>query len=207
MTTLTAREELLAAASDDWIHVVDISDTTGSPQGTSKKMKVSELRNLSVNRELEAVSLAADQNPVARGIANALKIEFGAAQGTGGDPTMIDAAGKMTFNTAGLRRISLFFQAGRTGSSGTSLIFIRLLVNGVQNGRSVGFKFSNADDLEYIEVTNWFNVPASTTLEVEIMRDLSGSDFGGLVETAPTAEGAGTWNTSPCAVARIESLE
>lgn len=36
--TLPERPELITPASGDWIHTVDISDTTDSPEGTSKKI-------------------------------------------------------------------------------------------------------------------------------------------------------------------------
>lgn len=39
MSILTSRTELLTVSDLDWFHVVDVSDTTDSPQGTSKKIK------------------------------------------------------------------------------------------------------------------------------------------------------------------------
>ena len=41
---ITDLEVLLEAASDDLLYIVDVSDTTESPQGTSKKIEVSYLR-------------------------------------------------------------------------------------------------------------------------------------------------------------------
>lgn len=43
MSTLTSRPELLVPSDLDWFHIVDVSDTTSSPQGTSKKIKKSAL--------------------------------------------------------------------------------------------------------------------------------------------------------------------
>jgi len=43
MAKLTDKTELTTPADDDLLHIVDISDTTGSPQGTSKKIQVSNL--------------------------------------------------------------------------------------------------------------------------------------------------------------------
>lgn len=157
-----------------------------------------------VDRVLEAVSLAVSQEPTGLGIANAVQIEFGAAQFTGSDPVMIDVNGTITFNVGGLYRVKSVFQFGRTGASGTSDVLFRLLVNGVQLGRSVGVKLSNADVLQYIDIDNWFNVPAGTTLDTEIMRDNSGSNSGGIFQTIPTDEGAGTWGIVPCTIIRVE---
>ncbi|MBD3661799.1 MAG: tail fiber domain-containing protein [Arenibacter algicola] len=43
MSILTSRTELLTVSDLDWIHIVDVSDTTDSPQGTSKKIRKSNL--------------------------------------------------------------------------------------------------------------------------------------------------------------------
>lgn len=157
-----------------------------------------------IERNIEGVSLAVSQEPTGTGIANALNVEFGAAIGTGSDPVQLDVNGLVTFNTEGLYRVKIVFQFGRTGQSGNSEILFRFLIDGVQLGRSVGAKLGNADDLQYIDIDNWFNVPQGTTLVTQIMRDDSGDDSGGLFRTLPTDEGAGTWNDVPCAVIRIE---
>lgn len=157
-----------------------------------------------IERVLEAVSLAASQEPTGKGIAESIQVEFGAAQFTGSDPVMIDVDGMVTFNVAGMYRVKSVFQFGRTGASGTSELLFRLLVNGVQLGRSVGVKLGNSDVLQYIDIDNWFNVPAGTLLTTELMRDDSGSDSGGVFRTTPTDEGAGTWMDVPCTVLRIE---
>ncbi len=157
-----------------------------------------------IDRVLEAVSLAVSQEPAGLGIANAIQVEFGAAQFTGTEPVMIDVDGLVTFNAAGMYRVKSVFQFGRTGASGTSELLFRLLVDGVQLGRSVGVKLGNSDDLSYIDIDNWFNVPAGTTLTTEIMRDNIGNNSGGIFKTSPTDEGAGTWGDVPCTVLRIE---
>jgi len=157
-----------------------------------------------IERVLEAISLATSQDPTGLGIANAINVEFGAAQFTGSDPVMIDVNGRITFNVAGLYRVKSVFQFGRTGASGTSEVLFRLLVGGVQLGRSVGVKLGNSDDLRYIDIDNWFNVPAGTTMDTQIMRDLSGNNSGGIVQTTPTDEGSGTWGVVPCTIIRVE---
>lgn len=162
--------------------------------------------DMAIERLIEGVSLAASQQPAGTGIANAIDVEFGAATGTASDPVALDVAGMLTFNVAGLYRIKAVFQFGRSGSSQVSELLFRFLVNGVQLGRTVGTKLGNADDLRYIDIDNWFNVPANATLNVQVMRDPSGNDSGGLFQTIPTDEGAGTWNVVPCAVIRVERL-
>lgn len=160
--------------------------------------------DISVDRVLEAISLAVSQEPTGLGIANAVQVEFGAAQFTGSDPVSMDVNGAVTFNQGGMYRVKSVFQFGRTGASGTSELLFRLLVNGVQLGRSVGVKLGNSDDLDYIDIDNWFNVPAGTILTTEIMRDPGGNNSGGIFKTTPTNEGAGTWSDVPCTILRIE---
>ena len=160
--------------------------------------------DIAIERLIEGVSAATDQQPVGTGIANAINVEFGPAIGTGGDPVQMDVNGQVTFNTGGLYRIKVVFQFGRTGASGTSEVLFRFLVNSVQLGRSVGIKLGNSDDLRYIDIDNWFNVPDGATLDTQVMRDAAGNDSGGLFQTIPTDEGVNTWNDVPCAVLRIE---
>jgi len=182
-----------------------VSDPTATINGTLAGVSTfNPTTGIVIDRVLEAISLAASQEPVGTGIANALNIEFGAAQFTVSDPVMIDVNGLVTFNETGLYRVKSIFQFGRTGASGTSELLFRLLVNGVQLGRSVGVKLGNSDDLDYIDIDNWFNVPAGTELVTQIMRDDSGSDSGGIFQTLPTDEGAGTWSMVPCTVLRVE---
>ena len=45
MPRLTDKEELLSPDSADLVHVVDVSDITGSAEGTSKKTLLSTLKS------------------------------------------------------------------------------------------------------------------------------------------------------------------
>lgn len=162
------------------------------------------LTDLAIERLIEGVSLAANQQPSGLGIANALSVEFGAAIGTGASAVQMDVNGLLTFNTGGLYRIKVVFQFGRTGAAGTSELLFRFLVSGVQIGRSLAVKLGNSDALRYIDIDNWFNVPTGATLETQVMRDNSGNNSGGLFQTIPTNEGVGTWATVPSAVMRVE---
>ena len=67
--------------------------------------------DIAIERLIEGVSLAADQQPIGLGIANAINVEFGAAVGTGSDPVQLDINGQLTFNTAGLYRIKVVFHS------------------------------------------------------------------------------------------------
>ena len=93
---------------------------------------------------------------------------------------------------------------GRTGASGTSILLFRVLVNGVQAGRSIVTKLGNADEEQYFENDTWIFLPAGAVLTFEVMRDAAGSNFGGLFGFDPTVDGGNEWNDAPSAAIRVE---
>ena len=151
---------------------------------------------------IRAVSVAADQQPSAVDVA--LQIEFGVAQKTGSDPVMIDALGNVTFNQAGNYTIRITAHFGRTGASGTSLLFGRALLNGVQIFGSVAAKLASSDDLAPKPIAFNGTFSAGDVLTFEIIRDSTGSNFGGLFNTTPVAAG---WNDAPTAIVTITRSE
>ncbi len=159
--------------------------------------------DLDIERVLDAVSSTTPQEPTGQGAANAKQIDFGAAVNDGSDPVMIDAAGVLTINETGTYRIKVALQFGRTGASGTSVLLFRVRVNGSQAGRSIVAKLVNSDATQYFENDTWITLPAGTVLAFDVMRDASGSDFGGLFGFDPTTE-AGVWNDAPSAALRVE---
>ena len=159
---------------------------------------------ISVERLLDATATDATQFPVGKGISNALQINFGAASGGALEPYTLGADGSLTINEGGLYRIKVALQFGRSGSSGTSELLFRVLTNGVQAGRSVAAKISNANDEQYVENDNWVNIPAGLVITFEVMRDDAGNNSGGLIAYEPTDEGVGTWNNAPSAALRLE---
>jgi hypothetical protein len=159
--------------------------------------------DITIERILDGLSVAASQQPAGTGQANAAQIEFGPAVNDGSDPIQLAANGDVTVNTTGLYRIKISLQFGRTGASGTSILLFRVSAGGTQLGRSVSAKLNNANEDQYFENDTWVNLPAGTVLKFEIMRDAAGNDSGGLFETTPSAE-AGVWNNAPSAAIRIE---
>jgi hypothetical protein len=59
MPILTAKTELTTPALDDWMHVVDVSDTSSNPAGTSKK---STIQNILINNLVGAVGASTISN-------------------------------------------------------------------------------------------------------------------------------------------------
>lgn len=159
--------------------------------------------DMDIERLFDAESLN-DQLPTGTGIANATQIEFGVAQGGPTEPFTLSAAGALTINETGLYRLKISLQFGRVGSGSTAELFFRVLINGVQAGRSIGVKVANANTERYTENDTWVTIPAGAVLTYEVMRDTSGVDEGGLYTLIPTDEGVGTWNNVPGAALRLE---
>lgn len=158
---------------------------------------------IGINRLLDSNSPLLNQQPTGLGTANKIQLSFGAAEGTISDPVMISAAGALTINRAGLYRIKINMEYGRTGSGGIAFLIFRALVNGVQAGRSVVAKMSKEDDIQNFVDEAWLPLPAGTVITYEVMRDISGANSGGIFEGVPTAD-VDTWNTSPCCSVRVE---
>lgn len=150
---------------------------------------------------LRATSTVA-QAPTA--VDTALQLTFGAAQGGASNPVMINAAGLVTFNTAGNYAVRIKLRAGRTGASGTSILLSRILVNGAQYGSPAATKLVSADITIPIESRVVISPTAGQTFAVQIMRDSSGANFGGVYPQAATVT---AWGTAPSALLVISRLE
>jgi len=144
---------------------------------------------------LVATSVATTQEPSVTD--TALQIEFGPLQTT--TDIDISAAGAITFKTAGKYIISPFFQYGRAGASGTSILLNRYLRNGVQEGNSLAAKVDNAEVLVPWSSSIQFTAVINDVLTIELIRDSAGSNSGGLFALTSTAG----WNTAPCASIQI----
>lgn len=150
---------------------------------------------------LRASSLVA-QSPTA--VDTPLQVAFGAAQGAPADPVMINAAGLVTFNQAGNYAVRVKLQCGRTGASGTSILLSRLLLAGAQYGSPAATKLVSADVTIPIESRVVINATAGQNFAVQIMRDSTGSNFGGIF---PQAAAVTAWGTAPSALLVISRLE
>ncbi len=111
------------------------------------------------------------------------------------------ADGTVRFNEAGLYRVKVFFQFGRTSGTGVSIVHLRYLVDGVQNGITLTSKIEDASALRIFSDVAWLEIPAGSDFTYEIMRDSAGNNDGELVQTNPTLAG---WNNSPTALVRVE---
>lgn len=150
---------------------------------------------------LRASSLVA-QSPTA--VDTPLQVAFGAAQGAPADPVSISAAGLVTFNQAGNYAVRVKLQCGCTGASGTSILLSRLVLGGAQIGSAACVKLTQTDATTPTDSRVVMNPTAGQTLQVQIMRDSTGSNFGGIF---PQAAAVTAWGTAPSALLVISRLE
>ena len=184
-------------ASVATIGTVYTSDGAGSGAWSAIPL---DLSGMAIERVLNVYSTTPNQNPTGLGVANLVQVEFGPATNTVSDAVMVDATGTVTFNQAGMYRVRVTSQYGRTGATGISEVLTRVLVNGVQVDPSVLIRIGISDVAAYSNSDSWLNMTAGTTLVYQIMRDISGDDTGGLVGLTPT----GGWTIAPSASLRVE---
>jgi hypothetical protein len=151
-----------------------------------------------MGNELEVVlagsSLAASQEPLVTN--SPITVEFGAASGGINDPVQIDSLGNITFNEAGnyILRIAVHF--GRSGSSGTSELRLRSVINGSQIGETVGESITSSSEVKYISVSLQSSQEIGDVLHFELMRDSSGNNSGGLFQLSVNPL---DWSAAPSA--------
>lgn len=133
-----------------------------------------------------------------------LQLTFGAAQNSAANPVMINAAGLVTFNTAGNYAVRIKLQCGRTGATGTSILLSRILLGGAQFGSAACVKMTQTDATTPTDSRVVINATAGQTLAIQIMRDSAGSNFGGVYPQVATVT---AWGTAPSALLVISRLE
>lgn len=155
-------------------------------------------------KEVEVLRAASTATQAPTAVDTALQVSFGAAQGSASDPVMINAAGTVTFNTAGNYAVRIKLQNGRTGATGTSILLSRILLNGVQVGSTAAVKMTQTDATTPSESRVVLNPTAGQTFQVQIMRDSAGSNFGGVYPQTATVA---AWGVAPSALLVISRLE
>lgn len=154
--------------------------------------------------EVEVLRAASTTTQAPTAINTPLQVSFGAAQGAPTSPVSISAAGLVTFNVAGNYAVRVKLQNGRVGASGTSVLLSRILANGVQIGSPQSVKLTSSDSTIPTDSRVVVNAVAGQTFSVEIMRDGSGTNFGGVY---PLVAAVAAWGTAPSALLVISRLE
>lgn len=161
---------------------------------------VDQIAGMTVTRVIDAESTAANQLPA--GLDTPLQIEFGPL--VSATDATLSAAGALTINTTGTYRIKVSVELGRSGGAGTSVMFLRALVNGVQAGRSIVYKITSATQTNSFNDEAWLTLPAGTVITYELIRDSAGSNDGGLYKDSTAVL---SWSDSPSAALRVEKFE
>ncbi len=155
-------------------------------------------------KEVEVLRAPSTVAQAPTAVDTALQLTFGGAQKSASDPVMINAAGLVTFNTAGNYAVRVKLQCGRTGATGTSILLSRILLGGAQFGSAACVKMTQTDATTPTDSRVVINATAGQTLAVQIMRDSTGSNFGGAYPQVATVT---TWGTAPSALLVISCLE
>lgn len=154
--------------------------------------------------EVEVLRAASTAIQAPTAVNTPLQVSFGAAQGAPTSPVSISAAGLVTFNVAGNYAVRIKLQNGRVGASGTSVLLSRILTNGAQIGSPQAVKLTSSDSTIPTDSRVVVNAVAGQTFAVEIMRDGSGPNFGGVY---PLVAAVAEWGTAPSALLVISHLE
>lgn len=157
-------------------------------------------------KEVEVLRVASTLTQAPSAVDTPLQLTFGAATGSASDPVMINAAGLVTFNTAGNYAIRIKTQNGRTGATGTSILLMRIMFNGVQYGSPAATKITSTNSTVPTESRVVLNPTAGQTLAVQIMRDSAGSNFGGVYPQAATVTAGGTAPSALLVISRLEPV-
>lgn len=113
------------------------------------------------------------------------------------------SSGIITLLTAGVYFTTFNLNFGRSSGAGNAIVAARLLLNGSPFGFTQSMTLSDANAIHPAQFNIIRAYSANDTLQVEIMRDSSGINNGGLRGTAITP---GDWNDVPSYWARVSKI-
>lgn len=161
---------------------------------------------MAIERLYDGESALLTQQPSA--LDTAQYIQFGSVFGSPSDPIQTLAQGGdgeasiLRINKAGTYRLKTAIQYGRETSSGTAILNFRVLVNGVQAGRSINQRLRNSNETSIFTDEAWLTLPSGIDVTYEVIRDSTGDNSGGLI--AGTTSGSTGWNAAPSCALRVE---
>lgn len=157
-------------------------------------------------KEVEVLRAPSTVTQLPTALGTPLQLVFGGAQNTVSNPVMINAAGLVTFNTAGAYAVRIKLQCGRAGATGVVTLVSRILLGGVQYGSSAAVRLDNANTIIPSESRVVINATAGQTLAIQILRDSVDSSInaGGVYAIQPATAG---WTAAPAALLVVSRLE
>lgn len=187
-STAVSKQVLMSAgAGTTQFAFVDYADllNTPTPQGY---------------KQVLAAFSAGNQNPA--GLDTPLQVNFGSPQAN--TYVTLDAPGTLTFLQDGDYAVTLLVRFGRTALGGNAVILTRFLVNDVQGLNTNSISLPDANSITPFSVNLFVSVLAGSTFKLQIMRDSSGVNVGGLTALVPVLAG---WNVSPSATIVVSKYE
>lgn len=165
--------------------------------GTTSFINPSLLDNWNIESSLVSQSFA-DQNPSS--VDTPLQVVWGTASNTSVD---VASNGVITFLEDGLYYLTFNLNFGRTADSGTVILAVRFLVNGVASGITQKFTMSDSTASVPLCTSDWLSASASDTITAQIIRDSAGINNGGLLSTDITLA---DWADAPSAAICIQKI-
>ncbi len=195
MAKITDKDSISVVDVDDVLHVVDVSDVTSSPQGTSKQLTLEQLKDFVIDYskgyESEGGFISTITQAGTEDVATT--ISFGAGGLTPNGHVSVAASGEFEIMTTGYYSIKQRFRAGRSGASGVSEIFFwaEISTDGGSTwsviGNSVDIALNNSNDTTvFFDLSNVL-LPVGVKLRNRFARSSTGHDSGDLVPSTPSS--------------------
>lgn len=169
-----------------------------SGSGLTAFINPNTLDNITLSSSLEAISTTS-QAPASTD--TPLQITFGA--GSSNSDVSVNGSGTVTILTAGVYFLTFNLSLGRSNATGVSTVLARLLVNDVATGFVQASKIDTSVNIVPFHATLLRKFAVNDTIKVQIIRDSSGTNDGGVVTFDPVLSG---WANSPSAAVRIQKI-
>lgn len=166
--------------------------------GTTGWSNPSSLSNISIASMLEGVSTVS-QAPTTT------DTPYQVTWGSGGSNADVNIAsnGVVTISTAGLYLVTFNMNLGRSGNTGVAKLLARLLINDSPTGFVQSAQIDTSANVNALNAVIFRTFAASNTIKVQILRDSTGDNDGGLIAFDPTLSG---WDISPSAAIRVQKV-
>lgn len=170
----------------------------GNGDGTTSFVNPNTLANISISSTIEGQSLVS-QGPSA--VDTPYQVTWGS--GSSNSDVNIASNGIVTILTAGLYNINFNLTYGRSNASGIAILFARLLLNSSPIGFVQSAKIDTSINVQSSNSSILRSFAANDTLVVQLIRDSSGANDGGLVSLDPVLA---LWANNPSAAIRVQKL-
>lgn len=166
--------------------------------GTTSFVTPSSLNNVNIASIIEGVSFVT-QGPTA--VDTPYQVTWGSANSNA--DVGIAANGTVTILNSGLYFVTFNLNLGRSNATGIATVAARLLINDAPTGFVQAVKIDTSANVTPLSISSLRSFSGNTTIKVQIIRDSSGANDGGLITVDPVLTG---WDNSPSAAIRIQKI-